>query len=94
MQGITHPSHCEACRLLHDECGELFGHYSRCLARRGWAGVLSATERAWVRAHRTEAQQRAATAFRQRVQNRNAGSKTLVQTGMRLADGSLCGVAS
>jgi hypothetical protein len=59
---------CSACRDLLTECGdELFAFYSRRLLVRGWAGSMSAAERAYVRRHRSAAQQQAAEAARRRA---------------------------
>jgi len=72
------PGHCRACRALTEECGDLFPLYSRKLLVRTWPGSLSATERAYIKAHRSEvlkaqaaaASRRAATVLR-RATHRN-----------------------
>ncbi len=48
---------CDACMALLAECGDrLFDHYSRKLLVRGWAGQLTPVERAYTRAHASEAE--------------------------------------
>jgi len=51
---------CAACTALAAECGELTDLYRKRLLIRGWGGTLSTAERAYVRAHRSEAERRRA----------------------------------
>ncbi len=65
--------HCSACRALLDECGpDLIDFYRRKLLVRGWAGVMSGAERAYARAHRSEAATRQARASAVRLKKRHA----------------------
>lgn len=75
QRSSTAPRHshtCAACDDLHDECGddELFGLYRRRLLIRGWGGLLSPAEKAYIRAHRTEAASRQAERAADRLRNR------------------------
>lgn len=63
---------CKACNDLRDECGEHFLIYSKKLLIRGWAGVMSPVERAYMRAHRSEAQQLQAQALSVRAKSMGA----------------------
>lgn len=60
---MTNRCGCVACAALEAECGDvLFDHYAKKLLIKGWAGVYSPAEKAYVRAHRkprSEAQQAA-----------------------------------
>lgn len=58
---------CKACAALLAECGpDLFPMYSRKLLIHGWAGSMSAVEKAYRRVHRSEAQQKAVAASAER----------------------------
>lgn len=51
---------CSVCNDLLDECGpDLFPLYSKKLLIRGWAGRVSPVEERYVRAHRSEAAEKA-----------------------------------
>jgi hypothetical protein len=67
------PCACIACAALLAECGrEAFRHLSRKLLIRGWAGTMSPAERAYVRAHRSEAERKRAAGAAARMRNRCA----------------------
>ena len=86
---MADPKHCSACMALYAETNndELFELYARKLLIRGWAGEMSRAERAYMRAHRSEAQQRqAVAAAAQLVARRQAfppGSRLQTPSGVK-----------
>lgn len=66
-------THCKTCAQLADECGALFSMYAKKLLVRGWAGVMSPVERAYVREHRSPAEKRRTAALSARMKGRTPG---------------------
>lgn len=84
---------CRACADLLAECGEHFAMYADRLLQRGWAGTMSPVERAYVVAHRSEAQRTQAAVLSARMRNQMAAAtpKPPVPDGETGATGSQVG---
>ncbi len=66
---------CDACVGLRAECGvDLYPMYAKKLLIRGWVGVVTPAERAYVRVHRSEAQKAQAAVLGQRRRGLRPGT--------------------